>query len=51
MRETLASWGLPADALVMYDGSGLSRYNYVTADGIVELLTRAYVREPTVFEA
>ena len=23
-------WGIPADAFVMYDGSGLSRYNYVT---------------------
>ncbi len=42
VRETLASWGLPADGLVMYDGSGLSRYNYVTADGIVELLTRVW---------
>lgn len=37
-RETLSSWGIPDDAYVMYDGSGLSRYNYVSADAIVTLL-------------
>jgi D-alanyl-D-alanine carboxypeptidase/D-alanyl-D-alanine-endopeptidase (penicillin-binding protein 4) len=42
VRETMAAWGQPADALVMYDGSGLSRYNYVTADGIVAILTRVW---------
>ena len=41
-REAMAAWGQPADALVMYDGSGLSRYNYVTADGIVAILTRVW---------
>ena len=33
---------MPADALVMYDGSGLSRYNYVTADTIVAILKRVW---------
>ncbi len=37
-RETLTRMGIPADAYVMYDGSGLSRYNYVSSDAIVMLL-------------
>jgi D-alanyl-D-alanine carboxypeptidase/D-alanyl-D-alanine-endopeptidase (penicillin-binding protein 4) len=41
-RETLAPWGIPPDAYVMYDGSGLSRYNYVSADAIVTLLTHVW---------
>ena len=40
--ESLAKWGIPADGLVMYDGSGLSRYNYVTADGVVTLLKKVW---------
>jgi D-alanyl-D-alanine carboxypeptidase/D-alanyl-D-alanine-endopeptidase (penicillin-binding protein 4) len=43
IRETLADWGIPADALVVYDGSGLSRYNYVTAGAIVDLLTHVWL--------
>ena len=38
VRETLTSWGIPGDAFVLYDGSGLSRYNYVTASTIVSIL-------------
>jgi D-alanyl-D-alanine carboxypeptidase/D-alanyl-D-alanine-endopeptidase (penicillin-binding protein 4) len=41
-RETLAAWGVPADSLVVYDGSGLSRYNYVSADAIVLILKRVW---------
>lgn len=40
--ETLKSWGVPADAIVMRDGSGLSRYNYVTTGAIVTMLTRMW---------
>lgn len=40
--ESLVKLGIPADALVMYDGSGLSRYNYVTADGVVTLLKKVW---------
>jgi PBP4 family serine-type D-alanyl-D-alanine carboxypeptidase len=40
--ETLNGWGVPADALVMRDGSGLSRYNYVTSGGLVTMLTRMW---------
>lgn len=36
--ETLTSWGIPEGSYVMYDGSGLSRYNYVSSDAIVTLL-------------
>ena len=43
--ETLTSWGIPADAFVMYDGSGLSRYNYVSADAIVSLLKHVWADE------
>jgi D-alanyl-D-alanine carboxypeptidase/D-alanyl-D-alanine-endopeptidase (penicillin-binding protein 4) len=42
VRETLAAWQVPADAVVMYDGSGLSRYNYVTADAIVATLKHVW---------
>jgi D-alanyl-D-alanine carboxypeptidase/D-alanyl-D-alanine-endopeptidase (penicillin-binding protein 4) len=43
--ETLTGWGIPADAFVMYDGSGLSRYNYVSADAIVLLLKHVWADE------
>jgi len=42
VREVLDGWGLEPDALVQYDGSGLSRYNYVTADLIVGILRHLY---------
>jgi len=45
VRNTLESWGLPSDAVVVYDGSGLSRYNYVTADAIVAILRRMWESE------
>ncbi len=42
ISDVLTSWGIPADSFVMYDGSGLSRYNYVTAAGIVTLLRHVW---------
>jgi D-alanyl-D-alanine carboxypeptidase/D-alanyl-D-alanine-endopeptidase (penicillin-binding protein 4) len=45
VRDTLASWGLAEDAVVIYDGSGLSRYNYVTADAIVAILKRMWTSD------
>jgi len=42
VRETLTSWGVPADSYVMSDGSGLSRYNYVSADAIVSILKHVW---------
>ena len=43
--DTIGSWGVPADAIVMRDGSGLSRYNYVTTGAIVTMLTRMWKNE------
>ncbi len=45
VREVLTPWGIPPDSYVMYDGSGLSRYNYVTAGGIVTLLRHVWEDE------
>jgi D-alanyl-D-alanine carboxypeptidase/D-alanyl-D-alanine-endopeptidase (penicillin-binding protein 4) len=42
VRDSLTAWGIPADAYVMYDGSGLSRYNYVTAATLTSILEHAY---------
>ena len=36
--NVLKSWGLAGDSYVMADGSGLSRYNYVTSDVLVRVL-------------
>jgi serine-type D-Ala-D-Ala carboxypeptidase/endopeptidase (penicillin-binding protein 4) len=37
-ERTLAAWGIPAEALILADGSGLSRYDYTTADALVTIL-------------
>jgi D-alanyl-D-alanine carboxypeptidase/D-alanyl-D-alanine-endopeptidase (penicillin-binding protein 4) len=42
VRSTLEGWGIDRESIVMYDGSGLSRYNYATTDAIVTLLTRVW---------
>lgn len=42
VRDTLASWGVPADAVVVSDGSGLSRYNYATPDALLTVLRRMH---------
>jgi D-alanyl-D-alanine carboxypeptidase/D-alanyl-D-alanine-endopeptidase (penicillin-binding protein 4) len=44
-RELLGAWGVPDDAYVLLDGSGLSRYNYVTASAITTVLEHMY-RDP-----
>lgn len=45
VMDTLAAWKIPGDALVMYDGSGLSRYNYVSADLLVDVLSHVWRNE------
>ena len=45
VRETLTSWGIPADSYVMSDGSGLSRYNYISADTVVTILRHIWTNE------
>ena len=42
IRKQIASWGIPDDAYVIADGSGLSRYNYVSAGSVVEVLEHMY---------
>ncbi|MFL6278817.1 MAG: D-alanyl-D-alanine carboxypeptidase/D-alanyl-D-alanine-endopeptidase [Vicinamibacterales bacterium] len=42
VRKTLSAWGIKPDSYVMYDGSGLSRYNYVTARTVVDVLHHLY---------
>ena len=39
VRSTLEMWGVAPGELVQADGSGLSRYNYLTADTLVRTLT------------
>jgi D-alanyl-D-alanine carboxypeptidase/D-alanyl-D-alanine-endopeptidase (penicillin-binding protein 4) len=53
VRDVLTGWGVAPDAYVLADGSGLSRYNYVTADTIVIILRRmaAEPRHAAAFEA
>jgi D-alanyl-D-alanine carboxypeptidase/D-alanyl-D-alanine-endopeptidase (penicillin-binding protein 4) len=36
--EVLRSWGLSPDSVVLSDGSGLSRYNYVSVETLVSVL-------------
>ena len=50
VAATLAAWGIPSDAFVMLDGSGLSRYNYVTARAVTTILEHVY-KDPRHKEA
>jgi D-alanyl-D-alanine carboxypeptidase/D-alanyl-D-alanine-endopeptidase (penicillin-binding protein 4) len=36
--QVLASWGIPETEYMIFDGSGLSRRNYVTADMLLKIL-------------
>ncbi len=52
VRRVLESWGVPASELVMADGSGLSRYDLVTADAMTTVLAHVYadrrLRDPYI---
>ncbi len=41
-RNVFTRWGIPADTYVQVDGSGLSRYDFVSADMIVALLDHLF---------
>jgi serine-type D-Ala-D-Ala carboxypeptidase/endopeptidase (penicillin-binding protein 4) len=43
--EIFSAWGIPAGGYVQADGSGLSRYDYLTAEMVVTLLEHLY-RDP-----
>ena len=52
-EEVLSSWGIPETQHVLADGSGLSRYNFLTAHMLVRIL-RQMARDPrhaAAFEA
>ena len=38
VAEVLTAWGVPSNAYLVADGSGLSRYNYLSAEAIVRIL-------------
>jgi D-alanyl-D-alanine carboxypeptidase/D-alanyl-D-alanine-endopeptidase (penicillin-binding protein 4) len=40
VRAVLKSWNITDDSYAIADGSGLSRYNYVTSDALVRILAR-----------
>jgi D-alanyl-D-alanine carboxypeptidase/D-alanyl-D-alanine-endopeptidase (penicillin-binding protein 4) len=43
VQDVLASWGIEPGSYVLVDGSGLSRYNYLTADTLVRILSHIYM--------
>jgi serine-type D-Ala-D-Ala carboxypeptidase/endopeptidase (penicillin-binding protein 4) len=45
VREVLDGWGVAPDAYILADGSGLSRYNYVSAEMLVKILRQVW-RDP-----
>jgi D-alanyl-D-alanine carboxypeptidase/D-alanyl-D-alanine-endopeptidase (penicillin-binding protein 4) len=45
VESVLMSWDIPVDGTVLRDGSGLSRYNYVTPATLVRVIEHMY-REP-----
>jgi serine-type D-Ala-D-Ala carboxypeptidase/endopeptidase (penicillin-binding protein 4) len=53
IRATLESWGIPRDGYVIADGSGLSRYNYVSAETITAILEHLHrdIRHRDAFTA
>ncbi len=49
-QKIFATWGIPASSYVQADGSGLSRYDFVTAEMLVTILERMY-RDPRHHDA
>jgi len=48
-QTILESWGVPASELILRDGSGLSRYDFVTPNALVAVLTHV-ARDGTLRE-
>jgi serine-type D-Ala-D-Ala carboxypeptidase/endopeptidase (penicillin-binding protein 4) len=45
VREVLDGWGVAPDSYILADGSGLSRYNYLSSEMLVKILRQLY-RDP-----
>jgi serine-type D-Ala-D-Ala carboxypeptidase/endopeptidase (penicillin-binding protein 4) len=45
VREVLDGWGVAPDSYILADGSGLSRYNYLSTEMLVKILRQLY-RDP-----
>ena len=45
VTEVLADWGIKQNRAIVVDGSGLSRYNYLTASALTDILVRLYQNE------
>lgn len=45
VARVLQGWGIPPEEYILADGSGLSRYNYLTPNMLVTILQRIY-RDP-----
>jgi len=43
VHDVIEGWGVDPGSYVLVDGSGLSRYNYVTAETIVRILRHIYM--------
>ncbi|HKY21009.1 MAG TPA: D-alanyl-D-alanine carboxypeptidase/D-alanyl-D-alanine-endopeptidase [Vicinamibacterales bacterium] len=42
VQDILTGWGIPRDGYFQADGSGLSRYSYITSDALVRILQRMH---------
>ena len=45
ISDVLASWGVAPTEVLMADGSGLSRYDLVTADAVVSILAHVFAED------
>ena len=53
VKDLLESWSIETDQFIILDGSGLSRYNYITPEALVRVLEhiRLNSQSATIFEA
>ena len=45
VSHVLADWGIQRNRAIIVDGSGLSRYNYLTASALTDILVRLFKNE------